>query len=120
MTRTSKALAVLSGLGMVFAIARGGQCVNEARWLDAAAEYALAALLLAGMLRELSRTQPGDYTDDLDTPGRGRQAKPVGKLRAARAARREVRATGCGCNLYWTTAGAEHDDWCPQRRWSFT
>ncbi|MER5697883.1 hypothetical protein ACWDBO_37315 [Streptomyces mirabilis] len=112
MTRLSTALAVLFGLAMVVAVSVGGQCINEARWLDAAAAYGVAGVLLAGMIRELGHTVPGDYTDDIDTPA---PAKRLGRLRAAREARRVTRATTCGCQRYWDTVGAEHDEWCPQR-----
>lgn len=112
MTRLSTALAVLFGLAMVVAFSVGGQCVNEARWADATAAYGVACVLLTGMIREIGRTLAGDYTDDIDTPA---PAKPLGRLHAARQARRVVRDTTCGCPRYWDTVGAEHDEWCPQR-----
>lgn len=116
MTRTSKTMAVVYGLAFVVAVALGGRCVDQARWLDAASAYGLAGLLLAAMLREIGRTLPGDYTDDEPAPVK--EAGPIGRLQAAREARRVIRASAdpCACRQAWTTCGAAHDPLCPQSR----
>ncbi|MEU7323340.1 hypothetical protein ABZ682_22735 [Streptomyces griseoviridis] len=121
MTRTGWAIVVIFGCAFVFAVSLGGQHIGQARWLDAAGAYGIAGFCLAGMIRELGRAIPtGHYPDDTGHAPRTKTAKPLGRLHAARTARREMRSSGCGCTRYWATAGAEHDDWCPQRRWSLT
>ncbi|MYR58329.1 hypothetical protein GTY54_19520 [Streptomyces sp. SID625] len=112
MTRTGKTLVVVFGVAMFFAVSLGGQYIGAGLWWKAASAYATAAVFLVGLVREIGAPLPGDYTDDVDTPAAPRR---LGRWRAARQARREARATTCGCPRFWTTCGAEHDEWCPQR-----
>ncbi|KQW13576.1 hypothetical protein [Streptomyces sp. Root369] len=115
MTLTSKVLAAVFGLAFVAAVSKGGQLVDGASWEHAAAAYGVAGLCLIGLLRELSRRlpPPGDYTDDIDAPAI-KEAGPRARLIARREANRLLRRMPCVCERYWTSAGAQHDPWCPQ------
>ena len=127
MTGAGKALSLVYVLALVIAVSLAGQYLGAARWLHATAGYTVAALCLCGLIREVGRAiPPGEYTEDLGEemtvgeaydPDRP-QTRPMGRLRAARTARRAVQDVGCGCNLYWATAGAAHDEWCPRHDWS--
>lgn len=129
-TRTGRALAALYGLALLCAVSFGGQFLGSARWLHAAAAYTVAGILLVALLREVGRAiPPGDYTDDVqEEPALVGEAydptqprpRRMGRLRAARAARREVQAMPCGCERYWSTTGSEHDPWCYLYRGSGT
>lgn len=129
-TRTGRALAALYGLALLCAVSFGGQFLGSARWLHAAAAYTVAGILLVALLREVGRAiPPGDYTDDVQEepalvgeaydPNQPRPRR-MGRIRAARAARREVQAMPCGCERYWSTTGSEHDPWCYLYRGSAT
>ncbi|MFJ5038002.1 hypothetical protein [Streptomyces parvulus] len=125
MSRTGWALVTVFGLAFIAAVATGGAFINSARWQDAAVAYAVAGLFLTGLLRETGRTLPGDYTDDIEEhPEMVGDAytlprcRPLGRRRAARTARRELRRQLCGCDRNWTSAGTGHDEWCPQYAWS--
>jgi len=121
-TRTSRALTALYGLVMLGAVSAGGQFIGTARWLHAAIAYAVAGILLVALLREVGRAiPPGDYTDDVQEeaalvgdaydPDQPRPRR-MGRLRAARAARRELQDMPCRCERYWSTIGLAHDPWC--------
>ncbi|WP_328434526.1 hypothetical protein [Streptomyces sp. NBC_00425] len=111
MTRTSMTVGIVFGLGFVFCVSVGGGDVTAGRWGHAFAAYVFAGLCVLGAAREAGRAAlTGDYTDDIDeTPAKG---KPLGRLHAAREARRLARETTCSCPRYWETAGREHDTWC--------
>ncbi|MCX4609479.1 hypothetical protein [Streptomyces mirabilis] len=114
MTRTSKVLLVVFGAPFVFSISVGGQLIGEARWWHATAAYAVAGLCLIGLLREMSRaTLLGDYTDDIDEASAIPEPGLRIRARAARQARQVTRNMPCGCHRYWSSAGTEHDIWCP-------
>lgn len=122
MKRTSMIISTVFGLGFVACTAIGGSHVSAGHWQDAAAAYALAALCVTGAIREAGRdTAPGTYTDDIEDEPETAMARrpqhpgPLRRLHAARTARREMRSR-CGCTRYWSTVGAEHDDWCPHGR----
>lgn len=123
MTRTGRVLAAVYGLALLCAVSFGGQFIGGARWLHAAAAYTVAGICLVGLLREVGRAiPPGDYTDDVQEepalvgeaydPGQPRPRR-MGRIRAARAARRAVQGMPCGCERYWSTTGLAHDPWCP-------
>ncbi|MEN1889505.1 hypothetical protein [Streptomyces mirabilis] len=115
MTRTSKVLLVVFGAPFVLSISVGGRLIGEARWWHATAAYAAAGLCLIGLLREMSRaTLLGDYTDDIDEPPAVSKPGLRTRVKAACQFRQVTRGMPCGCHRYWSSVGAEHDDWWPQ------
>ncbi|MXM66759.1 hypothetical protein GR925_25840 [Streptomyces sp. HUCO-GS316] len=125
MTSTGKALAVVYALACVFAVSMGGQFIAAGRTLHIIAAYTVAALCAIGLVREVARAiPPGDYTDDEPDPEPvhfvgeayepGRRVRRMSRLRAGRAARRELRRQTCDCPRFWTSLGSTHDDWCPR------
>ncbi|UJV42935.1 hypothetical protein [Streptomyces sp. AMCC400023] len=121
MNAVSKCVVAVLGLACVFSISLGGQFIGAALWWHAVAMYVVGGACLAGISREISRSVlPGEYTDDLpeDQPAETVPAsRPprMGRRRAARAARREVRTVAC-CDRYWTSLGAAHDTLCTRSR----
>jgi hypothetical protein len=117
-TGASKAVIVLFAVAVTAASALGGIYVGQGRWADAACAYAGAAMFLVGLCREVDFVLRAGEEAEADAlpalPAPVKKAGPLGRLRAARRARRVTRGA-CDCPRYWATLGADHDDWCPQR-----
>ncbi|MFD9903877.1 hypothetical protein [Streptomyces sp. NPDC059063] len=114
MTATGRIIIGVYALGAVAAVSAGGYFLGTGRYAHSMFAYLLATLFVSATRAELGHTGPrpgGQH--DTGQPGTVTGPRPLIRLRARLQARRETRRTLCGCDLYWTTAGREHDDWCP-------
>jgi hypothetical protein len=104
MTLTGKIMFGLHGLVLLGTARAGTLAATLDRWDLALTLYAIAAITLAALVREISRA-------DLHETGRPAW---VTRLRARRAARRLTRVEQCSCETWWETFGEAHDATCPK------
>ncbi|MFD7957006.1 hypothetical protein ACFV4X_26375 [Streptomyces ardesiacus] len=115
MNRTVKTWVTVLSTSIVVGTSRGGFLLAESAWLEAAIAYGASALCTVGLIHEIGY----GITSDVEQPAPVKEAGPLARIRAARTARRVTRSIPCTCDRYWTTAGREHDPWCPEFYRSF-